>query len=397
MGALKTPEFDRLPCPNDGVTPVGSPLIWIPIPVSCSPPTGVTLTVIWLVLECVIDTDVALSPIVSPGAGCTWTATVLVAVTPSPLAVTVIVVVLTVALAAAVKVSVELPLPFARVIPFALHDAVTPLGNPLTLSVTAPLNVPFAARLNASVDVLPCTTLTGLDAAASVSVGGVCETVSGKFALTVSAEPLFGTSFAESPSVAVPAAAVELPVSVSVQTTAPAEVTDAELQLAVTPFGSPDATLMLDPAAPLATAAPPAGVAATVTMVEPADCIEAAVGVTASVKPGAGVTCSVILPVAVSPSPLAVTVTVELPAPTDALAASVNVALADPEAGLTGFADQVAVTPLGSPLKLRLTLPVNDPPVLTAKLTGALAPCATVATLEAALKVSVGGAVTVSA
>jgi hypothetical protein len=100
--------------------------------------------------------------------------------------------------------------------------------------------------------------------------------------------------------------------------------------------------------------------------------------------------------VAVNPSPLAVTVSVELPTGVEAPAAKVSVALADPEAGLTGFVDQFAVTPLGRPLRLRLTLPVNDPPVPAVKLTGALAPCATTAELAAALNVSVGGALTVS-
>jgi hypothetical protein len=307
------------------------------------------------------------------------------------------VVLLVVAAGAAVSVNVELPLPFASVIPFVLHEAVTPFGNPLTLSVTAPLNAPFAARLIASVAVLPCTTLTELDAVESASVGGVCETVSGRFAFTVIVAPLFGATFAVSSSVAVPAAAVEVPISVSVHTTAPAEVTDAELQLAVIPLGSPDATLMLDPAAPLATAAPPTGVAATVTVVDPTDCIDAAVGDTLSVKLGACATCNVTLLAAVRPSPLAVTVRVELPTAVEALAASVSIALADSDTGLTGFADHAAVTPLGNPLRLRLTLPVNDPPVPTAKLNGPLAPCATVAKVEPAVRVSVGGADTVSA
>jgi hypothetical protein len=307
------------------------------------------------------------------------------------------VVVLAVAADDAARVNVELPLPFASVIPFELHDPVTPLGNPLTLSVTAPLNVPFAARLIASVAVLPCTTLTELDAVESVSVGGVCETVRGRFAFTEIAEPLFGAIVAVNPSVAVPAAAVELPVRVSVHITAPAVFTDAELQLAVIPFGRPDTTLMLEPAAPLATAAPPAGVAVTFTVVELSDCIDAAVGEAARVKFGACVTCSVTLLVDVKPSPLAVTVSVELPTAVEALAASVSVAFADPDTGLTGFADHVAVRPLGNPLKLRLTLPVNDPPVAIVKLTGPFAPCTTVAMVDPAVNVSVGGALTVSA
>ena len=397
MAALNVPALDRLPCPNDAVTPAGNPLTARFTPVSLSPPTGVTLTVIWLLPECVIDSDVAPSPIVSPGACCTSTVRVFVAVTPSPVAVTVTAVELTVAADAAVRVSVELPPPLVSMIPFEPHEAVTPLGNPLTLSNTAPLNVPFPANVIASVTALPCTTVTVLDAVASESVGGVSETVSGRFALAVTAEPLFGAIFAVSPSVVVPAAAAELPVSVSVHTAAPAAFTDAEFQLAVTPFGSPDATLMLDPLAPLATAAPPIGVAVTITVVEPCDFIAAAVGDAVKVKFAPCVTCNCTLLVAVSPSPAAVTVTVEFPTTVAVPAASVSVALAAPDTGLTGFADQLAVTPLGSPLRLRLKFPVNDPPVPMVKVTGALAPCATDTPLDAAVSVSVGGALTVSA
>jgi hypothetical protein len=171
--------------------------------------------------------------------------------------------------------------------PFALHDAVTPLGNPLTLRVTAPVKAPFAVKVITFVTVLPCTRLTVLNAVASESVGAVCEMVNGRLALADTVAPVFGAIFADKPSVAVPDTAVELPVSVSVHTTAPDAVIDAALQVAVTPFGSPDATLMLDPLAPLATAMPTAGVAVTVTVVEPIDCIEAVVGAAVNVKLGA--------------------------------------------------------------------------------------------------------------
>jgi hypothetical protein len=154
---------------------------------------------------------------------------------------------------------------------------------------------------------------------------------------------------------------------------------------------------MLEPAAPLAAATPPTGVAVTIAVVDPSDCIVAAAGVAVKVKVGACVTCNVTLLVAVNPSPLAVTVNAELLTAVEAPAASVSVAIPDPDTGLTGFADQLAVTPLGRPLRLMLTLPVNDPPVLTTKLTGALDPCAIVTALAAALKVSAGGALTVSA
>jgi hypothetical protein len=101
--------------------------------------------------------------------------------------------------------------------------------------------------------------------------------------------------------------------------------------------------------------------------------------------------------VAVKPSPAAVTVSVELPTADEVPAPSFNIALADPSVVLNGFDDQMAVTPLGSPLRLRLTLPANDPPVPTVMLTGVLAPCETETPVDVELRVSVGAALTVRA
>lgn len=46
IAALNTPALDKLPCPNDAVTPAGNPLAAKLTLVSFSPPTGVTFTVI---------------------------------------------------------------------------------------------------------------------------------------------------------------------------------------------------------------------------------------------------------------------------------------------------------------------------------------------------------------
>jgi hypothetical protein len=62
-----------------------------------------------------------------------------------------------------------------------------------------------------------------------------------------------------------------------------------------------------------------------------------------------------------------------------------------------GFADHAAVTPLGNPLTLQLMPPVNEPPVAAVKLTVPVNPCTTATVLDAAVMVSVGSAVTVSA
>ena len=69
---------------------------------------------------------------------------------------------------------------------------------------------------------------------------------------------------------------------------------------------------------------------------------------------------------AVRPSPVAEITT--LVGPEAASGAAVN--LSDAlfvfalEAGVSGFADQAAVTPPGKPLTEKLTLPANDPPVM---------------------------------
>jgi hypothetical protein len=63
----------------------------------------------------------------------------LLTVNPSPLAVTVTVADPTVAAEEAVSVSVEDPFSPLNVTGLLLHDAVNPLGNPLTPSVTAPV------------------------------------------------------------------------------------------------------------------------------------------------------------------------------------------------------------------------------------------------------------------
>jgi hypothetical protein len=68
-----------------------------------------------------------------------------------------------------------------------------------------------------------------------------------------------------------------------------------------------------------------------------------------------------------------------------------------PVAGAIGLADHFAVTPAGNPLTASPMLPLNGPPVAAVKLTVLDAPRATAIELAAAVKVSVGGAATVSA
>jgi hypothetical protein len=90
------------------------------------------------VFPCTIDRDVEAAPIASDGNGATNTVICLLTVKPSPPAVTVMAAEPTYAPGEAVSVSVEEPLSALSVTGFLLHDAVTPLGRPLTPSVTAP-------------------------------------------------------------------------------------------------------------------------------------------------------------------------------------------------------------------------------------------------------------------
>lgn len=73
--------------------------------------------------------------------------------------------------------------PLLKTVGLALHDDVTPPGNPLTLRVTTPLNVPPVVQLTTSVAVFPCERETVGEAAEIVKVGGVSVTVNGRFLL----------------------------------------------------------------------------------------------------------------------------------------------------------------------------------------------------------------------
>ena len=99
--------------------------------------------------------------------------------------------------------------------------------------------------------------------------------------------PLTPATLALKFSVDVPAAALELPASDNIHDTTPDELTVGELHDAVKPFGNPEVTPMVDPAAPLAAFAAPTGVADTVTEAVASDCTETDAEDTASVMPAA--------------------------------------------------------------------------------------------------------------
>jgi hypothetical protein len=73
--------------------------------------------------------------------------------------------------------------PLLETIELALHDGVTPPGNPLMLNVTAPLKVPPVVQVIASVAVFPRESETVGEDAEIVKVGGVSITDMGRFLL----------------------------------------------------------------------------------------------------------------------------------------------------------------------------------------------------------------------
>ena len=98
-----------------------------------------------------------------------------------------------------------------------------------------------------------------------------------------------------------------------------------------------------------------------------------------------------------TPSPLAVTVTVAevTAAVEDATSVSVDVPLS--ELSGTGLLLQNGATPAGSPLKLRVTAPLNQLLPVSVKASVAILPCTIDMVEEATASVSVGGgAVTVT-
>jgi hypothetical protein len=157
--------------------------------------------------------------------------------------------------------------------------------------------------------------------------------------------------------VEVPAAAVALPVSVSVQATVPAAVRDGELQLAVKPLGNPEARVMVDPAAAVLATTPPTGVAVTVAVVLASERAAIVVGETLNCTLGAAFTCKVICLLAETLSPVAVTVTVAEPVTADEDAAKVRVEVPDSFERVRGLVLQIAVAPVGRPVTLNVTAP----------------------------------------
>jgi hypothetical protein len=134
----------------------------------------------------------------------------------------------------AVRVRVEVAVPFAGgVTGFVENAAVTPLGNPLALSVVAELKPPVLVTVIVLVPLVPCVTVTEEGDALTLKFGEDA-------AFTVSETVVVAVRLPDVPvmvTVAVPVVAVLLAVRVSVLVDVVGFVPNA----AVTPLGKPDA------------------------------------------------------------------------------------------------------------------------------------------------------------
>lgn len=238
-----------------------------------------------------------------------------------------------VAVLAAVSVNV-----LVLVAGFAEKLAVTPEGNPATLKATLDVN-PFAGVIvTASVVLLPCASVSALAEDVSVKLGG---------GAIVSETTVVSVSDPEMPvtvSVTGPVAAAErTAVSVSVLDV----VAGLGEKLAVTPAGSPETLRFTFAENPLA------GVMRieSVALLPGFNVIDVALGPRANIC--GGITVSATLAVCVSEPETPVMVSVA-GLPMVALAAAVSVSVLDVEAGL---GEKLAVTPVGSPERLKVTLP----------------------------------------
>jgi hypothetical protein len=143
-------------------------------------------------------------------------------------------------------------------------------------------------------------------------------------------------------------ATVAVLLAVSVSTWVP--VTVPEAKLAVTPLGSPEAARVMLPLNP------PTSVTEIVLVPIAACAMDNVLGDAESVKPGAMLTVSAMVVDAVSVPEVPVMVTVTGP-PTVALLLAISVSTLVPVVVELGL--KLAVTPVGSPVALRVTPPVN--------------------------------------
>jgi hypothetical protein len=252
----------------------------------------------------------------------------------------------TFAAAALVAVSVSVLVDVALA---GLNDAVTPVGKPVALKATLPLNPPRGVTVMVAVSLPPAATFT-LETEESVKLGS---------AATVRASPVCATS---APDVAVmvsaagPTTAVGAAINFSV----------LPVNAAVTPVGIPTIARVGVPVKPFS------GVTVKV-LVPVAPCITLKLaGEAATVKLGPAFTVRLMLVVVVDVPSVPVTVMVLVPTGAVEVALNVSTLVVAVDAGL-----DEAVTPLGSVDAVSVTLPVKPILGVMVIVLVAPAPCTT--------------------
>jgi len=235
--------------------------------------------------------------------------------------------------------------------------AVTPLGRPDAASVTAPVNPPRSPTVIVSLPPEPWVT-------DNVAAEGVSVKLCGVEATTVKVIVVEAVRVPDVPPMVTryaPAVAELLAANV----TTLAAVAGFVPNVAVTPLGRPVAASVTAPVKPPTSAT-------VIVPVELEPCVTESVAADGvNVKPGGvdGVTVKVIVVVAVSAPLVAVMVTTDDPVAAVLLAVNVSTLLA-----VVGFVENAAVTPVGNPDALRVTLPVKHTKLVVVMVSVAVPP-----------------------
>lgn len=355
---------------KDAVTPAGSPVAdstMVPgVPVAVIMEMAVAPWPPWTTLK-LAGTSAMVK--FAGGAAVTVTVTVTAAERAPEVPLTVNWVALSAAVLAAVRVSV-----LVAVVLAGLNDAVTPVGRLAVIKATDPLKPPAELTVMLAVPVLPVTTLIFETEEASVKLGaGV--TLKGRVAV---AETL--PDVAVMVNEAVVTGAELLAVSVSLLVV----VALAGLKAAVTPLGNPEMVRLTAPVKPLT------GVTVMVLVPDVPCVMLRLAGAAASVTAGAPFTVRLTVTEVDALPNVPVTVTVAVPTVAVDAAVKVTVLVVAVLAGLNE-----AVTPLGSPDAVRVTLPLNPLLGVTVMVSVPLAPAVTLSMAAEAAIEKLAGAATV--
>jgi hypothetical protein len=333
--------------PKLAVTPVGRPVaVSVTLPVK--PFTAVRLMVSVALAPWSSDRDPVVGASVKLGAA--FTVSAMVAEAVSVPEVPVIVTVARPVVAVLVAVNVRTLEPVAGFVP---KLAVTPAGRPVAVKVTLPVKPLAAVTLTVSGALAPCVTDSTAATGASVKLGG---------AFTVTAIVVEAVSDPDVPVIVTVAGPV-VAVLVAARVRRLEPVAGLVPKLAVTPAGSPVAVRVTPLAHPLA------AVTLIVSVAVLPGTTDKVPAVGASVKLGAPFTVSAMVTEAVSVPEVPVIVTVARPVV--AVLVAVNVSTLAPAAG---FVPKLAVTPVGSPVAARVTLPVKPLAGVTVTVSDALLP-----------------------